>query len=324
MKLRTEIEYQHQKYKLSLGHTGVALGSCFSEEVGHFLNRNKIDCLSNPFGVVYNLASIKNLFLPEPADIENHKFAIQDGIHLHYNYHSSLKAESKAEVERLIKNTRTTLLESTKKANFLVITLGTSWVYNHLATQTVVSNCHKQAAHLFNKTILDLPQQLAIFDSLYTYLRQLNPQLNIIFTVSPVRHIKDTLAANAYSKATLLVLCNQLIEKYPNCSYFPAYEIMLDDLRDYRFYKPDLIHPTDQAVSYILKHFTETFFEENLKTFLKEWQTIQSAMGHRPFNPSTEKHQFFIKETILRLKKLNRYVSVENEIAFMTAQLNQP
>jgi hypothetical protein len=159
------------------------------------------------------------------------------------------------------------------------------------------------------------------FDPMYRGLKSINPNINILLTVSPVRHIKDTLELNSVSKSVLRVACHTIAEQYGDVNYFPAYEIMMDDLRDYRFYKADMIHPSHVAEQYIWQKFAEKYFDEELTTFLEKWGEIQSALAHKPFHPISTAHQHFLKEMLKKLEELKGIVNVDEEVALLSKQL---
>jgi hypothetical protein len=323
MNFRTEVEPIISVQKIGLYSKIVTIGSCFSEVLGTYLNQNKIDCLNNPFGVVYNTKSLSNLVFSalNGHAPSNEKFIFEDDMYFHYDFHSSFRASSKTELTSLIETQQAAFKENIRKADYLVITLGTSWVYENKETQEIVSNCHKKPGVLFNKKLLSLEHQIKLFRHLYNNLKEVNSRLRIIVTISPVRHLKDTLELNSVSKSILRVLVHEIISEFTNISYFPSFEIMNDDLRDYRFYKADLIHPNEIAEEYIIEKFCETYFDTNLLEFLQDWQKIKLAMQHRPFNPKSSKHQLFIKNSIEKLKVISRKVEVKNELEILESQL---
>ena len=164
-------------------------------------------------------------------------------------------------------------------------------------------------------------QVMNSFDSFYKELRRMNSRVKIMLTVSPVRHINDTLELNSVSKSVLRASCHTIVQEHPDITYFPAYEIMMDDLRDYRFYNADMIHPTTVAEDYIWDKFTDAYFNPSLKEFIQGWQQIQNSLDHRPFHPASKAHQTFLRELITKLETFRGIVNVENEIARVRAQL---
>ncbi len=300
IEFRTVLEKINPEFQISLNSKILTLGSCFSDVLGNYLVENKIECLANPFGNVYNLSSVIDLFeeLLEPS--EDHKDTVveNDGVFFHYNYHSEIRDFTKAGLIEKIKTLNQTTSTFLKSADYLIITLGTSWVYEQKQTQKIVSNCHKQKASLFNKKLLGEREQLDIFENIHAKLKTFNPLLKIIFTVSPVRHIKDTLQLNSVSKSILRTLCYNITNRYSDTYYFPSYEIVMDDLRDYRFYKSDLIHPNEQAEKYIL---------------INDWKKIKTGIEHRPFNPNSENHQKFLQNLLTKIQTFENQIDISKE-----------
>ncbi len=312
---RKAIEKINPEFQISLNSKILTLGSCFSDVLGSYLTENKIECLTNPFGNVYNLNSISSLLeeLLEPSVNYEDTIIENDGVFFHYNYHSEIRDFTKAELIEKIKVLNQSTAAFLKSADYLIITLGTSWVYEQIQTQNIVSNCHKQKASLFNKKLLGEQNQLDIFENIYTKLKKFNPLLRIILTVSPVRHIKDTLQLNSVSKSILRTLCYTINNRYSDTYYFPSYEIVIDDLRDYRFFKSDLIHPNEQAEKYILDIFSETYFDENLKSFINDWKKIKTGIEHRPFNPNSKNHQKFLQNLLTKIQTFENQIDISKE-----------
>ncbi len=315
IEFRTVIEKINPEFQISLNSKILTLGSCFSDVLGNYLVENKTKCLANPFGNVYNLNSISSLLeeLLEPSVNYEDTIIENDGVFFHYNYHSEIRDFTKAELIEKIKVLNQSTAAFLKSADYLIITLGTSWVYEQIQTQNIVSNCHKQKASLFNKKLLGEQNQLDIFENIYTKLKKFNPLLRIILTVSPVRHIKDTLQLNSVSKSILRTLCYTINNRYSDTYYFPSYEIVIDDLRDYRFFKSDLIHPNEQAEKYILDIFSETYFDENLKSFINDWKKIKTGIEHRPFNPNSKNHQKFLQNLLTKIQTFENQIDISKE-----------
>jgi lysophospholipase L1-like esterase len=316
MKFRTEIESGNSPHKIGLKTGIVTIGSCFSDVLGSYLVSNKSDCLSNPFGTVYNLVSIQNLIVNalEEKNIDESLVTIHSGQFFHYFYHSSFGEKDVQGLQQKIKLAEQEAAQKLKSADYLVITLGTAWVYVLKDSATIVSNCHKQPADHFEKRLLSLEEQKAAFRNIRSILKKSNPELRFILTVSPVRHIKDSIKLNAASKSALRWLSHELEDDFDDVDYFPSFEIMMDDLRDYRFYKSDLIHPNEMAEEYILQHFSETYFDKELKDFIAEWSKIKASLMHKPFNPEGEAHQKLLKKILAKIKNLAETVNLEEEI----------
>jgi hypothetical protein len=320
---RTEISPAPSSQKITLKSRIFTTGSCFSNHIGEKLAANKFGVVANPFGVIFNPLSIfKVLGLAEiNGEPGVQGYIDQQGICYHYDFHSGFSHPDRGSLELKLKETIATASGHIKMADWLLITFGTAFVYQQKENNEVVANCHKVPADQFTRRLLKLGEITAGFEQLYTKLKQANPKLKIILTVSPVRHIKDTLPLNNVSKSTLVVACNEICDQFSGVSYFPSYEIMLDDLRDYRFYEADMLHPNKVAVNYIWKKFSQTYFDDVTLEFLNEWEKILQALEHRPFHPTSPSHQSFIVKTIQRLDGLKEKVDVSHEIQSLKAQL---
>jgi hypothetical protein len=323
MEFRTIIENQNPDFRISQNSKILTIGSCFSDVLGSYLQKNKMDCLINPFGVVFNLFSIANLLEKtiHHIEIEEDLILTNDEVFFHYDYHSENSSETKEGLIEIIKLKQKEVFDFISKIDYLIMTLGTSWVYQLSENSRMVSNCHKQNSNLFEKRFLDQSEHLDIFKNIYFLLKNINPDLKIILTVSPVKHIKDTLTLNSLSKANLRLACDCFTKKFENVYYFPAYEIMMDDLRDYRFYKSDLIHPSETAERYLLDLFSRWYFDENLQEFIKEWQKIILALNHRPFNPKSSKHQEFLKKIKEKIEAYDNQIDTKIEMELINQNL---
>lgn len=320
---RTILKPGVSKHTCTLTSKIITIGSCFSDTIGKQLHTHKVHTSINPFGTVYNPHSIHKVIRSAVYNevLADHTYAECNGLFFNYDFHSTFSSPDK---QILVKNLREIIGAShyfLKDATTLIITYGTAWVYSRNDTGEIVANCHKIPASNFTKSLLSQKKIIESFDELYHDIKRCNPSVNIILTVSPVRHIKDTLELNTVSKSVLRVACHSLTENFPDVEYFPSYEIMMDDLRDYRFYKPDMIHPTEEAEEYIWEVFVERYFDATAKEFFKQWKKIVSALNHRPFHPTTNTHQQFLKETLNNLNELKRFVNVDKEVEIIKAQL---
>lgn len=308
---------------MSLASPVITIGSCFADLIGNRLQSFKMRSLANPFGTVYNPDAIHKALRyavfnePPPA----HTFLQNGDIHLNYDFHSELSSLTRPALESQLTEIIGMTHSFLKDASWLMITYGTAWVYTRNDTGELVSNCHKMPGTLFTKSLLSQKHILESFQRFYQDVKTFNPALRIILTVSPVRHLKDTLELNSVSKSVLRLSCHTLAEQFPDVEYFPAYEMLLDDLRDYRFYKPDMIHPSAEAEDYIWEHFTQRYASAPLKEFIKKWRSIQAALHHKPFHPASAGHQIFLKEMIKKLEELSHLVSVEKELESLRSQL---
>jgi GSCFA family len=323
MKFRTEIENYSSDFKINEQDKILTIGSCFSEVIGNQLINNKIDCLSNPFGVVFNPVSIFKLLSHSLSKqpVFSHLFLENEGSWNHYDFHSKFWDESKEKLEEKLLETYRNVELSLKKTNVIIITFGTAYVYQLKSNKQVVANCHKQPAEMFYQELVSIKEIIIRFRQFYDTLKMMNNNVKIVLTVSPVRHTRDTLKMNSVSKSILRTTCHLLEEEYKNVSYFPSYEIMFDDLRDYRFYKEDMIHPTEVAETYIYEKFSETYFSDSLRDFVQNWQRIQSSLQHRPIKKDSPSHQKFLLKLLDQLKAYEHKLDVSAEIASVKTQL---
>jgi hypothetical protein len=317
---RTEINPQISDQSINLKTPIIAMGSCFSNNIGSRLTQNKFDILTNPFGVIFNPISITKLLKVaiSKSNVDDQNWVESHGINLHYDVHSQHGSINKKESQRSIMNAISSTHEQVKKSKWLIITWGTAIVYERKDTGEIVANCHKVPADQFTKRLLTNKEIIANFESLITTLPA---DLNVLLTVSPVRHLKETLELNSVSKSTLRLACHQLSEQHSRVNYFPSYELVLDDLRDYRFYKSDMLHPSDEAIEYVWQKFKETYFDTDTLLFLERWQKIINAINHKAFNPVSDAHQQFISSTLESLLELKEVVDVSKEAKHLESQL---
>ncbi|MFT6871934.1 MAG: hypothetical protein ACJAVN_000939 [Roseivirga sp.] len=321
---RTEIDNIHLPFSISHQDQLMTLGSCFAEEIGQKLVSNKFKTQVNPFGTIFNPLSIFELIslAMEPTAIIEDAMLERDGLYYNYKFHSSYRSETKSGLLKMIQDQLEQTRKQLTKTKVLFLTFGTAWAYQAKNSQMLVANCHKQPQKHFNKYLLGYEEILTTFMGMKESLQEINPDLQIVLTVSPVRHTKETLSLNAASKSVLKLACHYLSDMAENVNYFPSYEIMLDDLRDYRFYEKDLIHPNEQAIDYIWDVFTKTFCTGNTRKTLNEWDKVSRSISHKPFNTKDEKHQRFLHQTLEKLLSLKDRLDVEQEINQVKAQIN--
>ncbi len=313
---RTELTIQPSAEKITHQNKILTIGSCFSQVIGDRLYQNKFNTLVNPFGTVFNPISIVRLLeATSTNDFQKIDCSLESqGAWFNYHVHSELYGNTKEELNVKVENTIAEAHSSFLEVDTLIITLGTAFVYRLNSTGEIVANCHKVPSANFSKELLTVQEILSSFASLLTQWKSERPKLRIVLTVSPVRHTRDTLALNNLSKSILRLACHELCETYSNVVYFPAYEIMLDDLRDYRFYKEDMIHPTEVAEEYIWNKFSDAYFNESTKQLLQEWSSIYKALQHKPFRQESEEYKKFLRETLKRLELLKGKMEVGEEI----------
>ena len=286
------------------------LGSCFSENIGDKLNYFKFQTNQNPFGILFHPKAIENLvtnainkkkYLPEDLIFQNERWHCFDA-------HSSLSSADKNELLANLNSAITTTNKKLKEATHVIITLGTSWVYRFIETDAIVGNCHKIPQKKFLKKLLSVDEITKSLKTTIALLKSVNKNIHILFTISPVRHLKDGFTENMQSKSHLITAIHSVINAN-NCSYFPSYEIMMDELRDYRFYAQDMIHPNKTAINYIWERFMETQISDSSKLTMQEIETIQKGISHRPFNKNSEQHQRFLKNLEVKKEKINSLFS---------------
>lgn len=299
-----------QKSSLSLDYQSpiLCIGSCFTQNIGHRLIDSKFPTLLNPFGILYNPLSIKNsldYLLAEKTYTSEDLFFHQDLWHS-FDHHGAFSSPDQSSILSQI-NTR---LKATqlffKKTKILILTFGTSNVFIKKSTKKVVANCHKVPNTEFDKKRLTMVEILEELAPVLKKLKSSNPDLEIIFTVSPVRHLKDGLLENQRSKATLLLAIEALTQQLSFTHYFPAYELVQDDLRDYRFFEKDMAHPNEMAIEYIWKAFQTTYFSDSTNAIFKQVNKIVQASLHRPFHVQTNTHQQFIKKQLEKIELLTK------------------
>ncbi|WP_310380094.1 GSCFA domain-containing protein [Flavobacterium sp.] len=298
MNFTTQISIPKANNPLDYSSKIVLLGSCFSENIGAKFEYFKFQNTVNPFGIIFNPVSIEKLIERVVNQIEYTEkdiFFHNERWHC-YEVHSDLSHENKNEflenLNAIIKFTHQQILQSTH----LIVTYGTSWIYKLKSTNEVVANCHKMPQKEFSKEILSVEIIEKSIQNTIDLIHKINPNCNFIFTISPVRHIKDGFIENQRSKAHLISALHSSCFQLPTSSYFPSYEIMMDELRDYRFYAEDLLHPNQIAIDYIWERFSATSISEQSLLIMHEVETIRKGMAHRPFNPNSQSHQQFLSK----------------------------
>jgi GSCFA family len=323
---RTELNISPSKQQIGLQSPVLLAGSCFAERIGSILSDHKFSVLSNPFGTIYNPLSLFSLLEKalKGQNLIQENQVRRDGVFYNYELHSDFGHTNESELGRKIDQAFgqvQTMAESWSKngaKGFLILTLGTAWVYRRKDTGETVANCHKTPASLFEKVLLKTEEMLLAFLNLYAMLPA---DLHIILTVSPVRHLKDTLPLNSLSKAVLRLLCHQLCEEKTNISYFPAFELLTDDLRDYRFYDADMIHPNNQAIDYIFDRFAQAYLRPEAMMFMEKWKKIRLGMAHRPFQAETAAYRDFLLQLIRQIEEIKE-VDTSQELDGLRSKLS--
>ena len=301
MKFRTEIEVAPLAEGLEYGAKIFALGSCFAENISERLKRAKFSIASNPFGILFNPASIAAA-IDRLADARS--FAVCDITagkegYFSFDAHSSLDGKTHTEAFGNLNKAVAQGSKALHEADWVILTFGTAWVYEHEGR--VVANCHKQPASQFERRRLSVTEIVERYSRLFEGILR---DKRVILTVSPVRHIGDGLQENSVSKATLRLAVEELVAKYENAHYFPSYEILIDDLRDYRYYADDLAHPSNMAVDYVWERFCDVVLTDAAKAKLLQVEQIVAAAEHRPFNPESEAHKAFCRKMLAKMESM--------------------
>lgn len=306
MNFRTEIILPDYPFSISHKDAIISFGSCFSENMGEKLSAHKFDILVNPYGILFNPISVSKAI---EECVLNKKYTDSEltsnnEIHFSFNHHSKFSGLNKAEIIENINKSIAHANSYLSNANVVILTLGTAWVYRLKETSEVVANCYKLPAQQFNKELLSIKEIVDGLNHSINKLKAINPAIQIITAVSPVRHWKDGVVENQQSKSTLHLALKQINDSNENCHYFPSFEIMMDELRDYRFYEEDMLHPSNLAIDYIWKKFSNSFFSKETKELNTRISQLTRDKNHKPFNPESEEFRAFSKQLIEKESKL--------------------
>lgn len=285
MDFRTTIKPLNDKGLINHIDTIVLMGSCFTDNIGTKLKNAFFNVDINPTGILYNPASISNaitnILTKRQYSADNIFFSQSDNQYHSYDHHSDFSGKDISDILEKINTRQIEAYKHLTTASMLIITFGTAYVYTLKNTYYVVANCHKQSASLFNRRKLTVEEIVSMWDKTIYDILQLNPNINIVFTVSPIRHISDGLHENQLSKSALLLAIEHLCANHNNVIYFPSYEIMIDDLRDYRFYASDMTHPSSVAIDYIYNIFAQSFFDSKTIKLADECKAVIKRIQHR-------------------------------------------
>jgi hypothetical protein len=308
MLFRTELHIPTSIYNIKHDQLVLLLGSCFSQHIGERLQKYKFKSISNPFGTIFHPNAIARLidYIVRNHQITKDELFLSQGVYVHPYFHSNMANISDVVVVDMINNLISALHHQLKDVKYIFLTLGTSIGYKLKSVDQTVANCHKLPSDLFYKDDTSIINMVEIMSATIDQLTTINEDIIIILTVSPVRHIKDGILENARSKAKLLMVSEELCSKYHKVNYFPAYEWMMDDLRDYRFYDKDLIHPNEMAIDYIWDKFSSHYFDQNTMELVKKIGKISTGLAHRPFNPESAAHQNFVDNLNDEIKTLEK------------------
>lgn len=307
MNFQTQIPIQKSDFPIDYNSKLLSLGSCFAENMAEKFEYFKFENVVNPFGIIFNPVSLEKLLVRSIRKMyftEKDIFYHNEAWHC-FEVHSELSNPNAAEFLQKLNQ----LVDSTnwhiEKSTHCIITLGTSWVYRYIETNEIVANCHKVPQKQFVKELLSIDQIDDSLQIIIAEIQAINPNCKFIFTISPVRHIKDGFVENNVSKAHLISAINQTINyQQQNINYFPSYEIMMDELRDYRFYAEDMLHPNQTAIDYIWIKFFENYVDEKEFGTMQNVCDIQKSLHHRPFNPNSESHLKFLENLNQKINTL--------------------
>ena len=328
MEFRTIVPCEKLQHQISHRDKILLLGSCFAENIGHLLVAHKFNVKINPTGILYNPVSIADA-LQMMSD--RYQYTVndifRDGNLWHsFRHHSRF---SHTDPELCIDGINRELkagAEQLHRASWLLVTFGTAYVYSLRETGKVVANCHKLPASLFDRRRVGVDEMIRGWIPLIERLSDSNPELRIMFTVSPIRHLRDGAHENQLSKSVLLLFVDELCRMYPDrCIYFPSYEIVLDELRDYRYYADDMLHPSPLAVRYLWERFSEAFFSAETKQVITAIEDITKDLSHKPFHPESEAYQRFLGQIVLKIERLNGkypYLDFQKETELCHIRLN--
>ena len=302
MKLQTQISLEKQSNSLIDYHSNILLlGSCFSENIGEKLEYFKFVNAQNPFGILFHPKAIEVLI---EKGIHEEFYAADDLFFHNEQWHcfdanSKLSASSKDVLLYNLNEQIRLVKQNTLKSTHIIITLGTSWVYRHIESNAIVANCHKVPQKQFKKELLSVEEITESLKYIISLVRSLNHNVSIVLTVSPVRHLKDGFIENTQSKAHLISAIHNLMDAQSmignsQLTYFPSYEIVMDELRDYRFYTEDMIHPNQTAINYIWERFKDVWIAEDALTTMEHVDVVQKGLRHRPFNSESKQHKKFL------------------------------
>jgi hypothetical protein len=316
------LEFSPKPFDVKINHQQnlLLIGSCFTEQIGTKLSNHKFSVLDNPNGILFNPVSISKSISSYIDNIQYNQSDLfyQNECWNSWEHHSRFSKPGVAECLADINESQTKAHHFLKKADWLLITLGSAFVYE-LDNKEVVANCHKVPTDKFVKRLLTAADVFTDLQKTIDKIVAFTPALKIIFTISPVRHLRDGFVENNRSKATLIQVVHQLIEKNNNCFYFPAYELIIDDLRDYRFFAEDMVHPNYAATNYVWEKFIATCIDEPSQQLMKEIAVIVAAKNHKPFNPTSEQHKKFLQTNLEKVKKLQQqfpYLHLKEEETF--------
>ena len=305
---RTTLPPFNPHFQIQHTNSLMCIGSCFAENMSKRLSAAKFTTLVNPFGILYHPLHIANCLDMISQDYvfgAEDLIQSQDRWYSHW-HHSQFSHQDQSQLILNLQNALAEAKPALAGTEIFIFTFGTAYCYEHNDTGINVANCHKIPANQFTKKKSSVEEILLRYKISLDSILELNPAAKFIFTVSPIRHLKDGIIENTSSKAILHLAVDALVKDYEQAYYFPSYELMMDDLRDYRFYKEDLLHPSEVAVQYIWAHFTAHLFSQDTQQLMSKIDAIQQATHHKAFHPKSEAHQQFLKTNLKKIAILKK------------------
>jgi hypothetical protein len=300
-------------------------GSCFTEHIGQQMMDMKFDVLQNPNGILFDPLSVANSLISylEPVLYKPEDLFFLNELWQSWKHHGVFSGTVSSTVLSRINQAQQEAHQFLKKADWLIITLGSAFNYTLKEQNKAVANCHRAPANWFTKKLLPVEDMLAVLDEALHRLLAFNPGLQIVFTISPVRHIRDGVIENNRSKARLIEVAHQLVNKFNRTHYFPAYELVIDVLRDYRFYDKDLVHPNYMATTYVVETFMEHYMQSETRLLAEEVRKLQVSRKHRPLHPDTDAHRRFMQEQYAKTFELAEkyaFMDFEQELLYFSGK----
>ncbi len=331
MKFRFEFDIKKLPQPITHKDKLFLIGSCFTENIGEKLKKHKFSVLENPNGILFNPVSVAEAltnYVENARLTENELFNLNEGWHS-WKHHSRFSGLTLQETVSKINTSTQDAHDYLKNADHVMITLGSAWIYtltekaSNAKVGSVAANNHKAPADWFHRRLMTIEEILKVLDNVIHRLFLFNKKLKIIFTISPVRHLREGVVENNRSKAVLIHAVHHLVDKFEKLYYFPAYELVIDDLRDYRFYSEDLVHPNYFATQYVWEKFVDACMNENTKTVMEEIHAINLAFQHKPFNAGSDQHRKFLQsfyQKTCTLKELYPYLDFEKELTYFKGE----
>jgi hypothetical protein len=329
VKFHYEFDIKSLPQSIAHVHTLFLVGSCFTENIGEKLKKHKFKVLENPNGILFNPVSVAEAIINV---VENKQYTQDDLFNYNeawhsWQHHSRFSGITAEDALKKINDATQQAHDFLKHADYIMITLGSAWIYTltnkalNAKPGTVAANNHKAPADWFERRLMDVGQVITVLGTMLDRLGALNPNIQVIFTISPVRHLREGVIDNNRSKAVLITAVHYLIEQLKKLYYFPAYELVIDDLRDYRFYAEDLVHPNYHATQYVWEKFVDACMSDDTKKLMEEIAAINLAFNHKPFNASSSMHIKFLQTNLDKVKQLQEkhsYLDFSKELEFFS------